>query len=48
MLTHLLLPAFVLHLDRLISTGTSPGYTKDRQFPKSWMMMEKMKIKSVV
>lgn len=37
-----------LQLDRLVSSGRSPGYMKDRWFLKSWMMLEKRKIKSVV
>lgn len=37
-----------LQLNRLVSMGRSPGYMKDRQFSKSWMMLDKRKIKSVV
>lgn len=48
MLSHHLLPALVLQLNKLVSIERSPGYMKDRQFLKGWMMLEKRKIKSVV
>lgn len=30
-----------LQLSRLVGSGRSAGYTKDRQFLKSWLMLEK-------
>lgn len=41
MLSHHLLPALVLFFSSIVSIGRSPGYVKDRQFLKSWMMMDK-------
>jgi len=46
--SHHSLPALVLFFSSIGSVGRSPGFMKERQFLKSWMMLEKKKIKLVV